>query len=465
MKKVLPLIALLLSVLFAAAQSITLNFAAVDQNGNPHDFTSVKIENLTRGWQHTLNYPETTLEIPVSVGVGELEEQGGGLRLAGPNPFKGTAYAELQLTEAGPVELMAMQLDGKLVARCDGYLPSGVHRIQFDAASPQMYLLVAKTNQGSHVVKLMNIGNGIGNGIVLEKSVVSGEKGENDSRELGYCELGDEMRFTAYDGEEHSEELTLNLFESGIITLTFNTDTPEPTRLFSVSESTRVRFSQGNLQYQPSTGIWRFAENQLDFIGADNEQVSSPSYTGWIDLFGWGTGDAPTMCSQNDEDYDHFTDWGVNPISNGGNTANQWRTLTSDEWSFLLFNRTTSSGIRYVKAMVNGIKGVIILPDDWNASFYALGTAANQSGFPFTSVSITQSDWTSIFEAHGAVFLPVAGSRNGTSFVLAAYGNYFSSTPDENNHTFTLLFGNAFLYVEGNSSRSYGSSVRLVADE
>ena len=36
---------------------------------------------------------------------------------------------------------------------------------------------------------------------------------------------------------------------------------------FSVSGEKKVCFSQGNLQYQGSTGTWRFATHQYDFIG------------------------------------------------------------------------------------------------------------------------------------------------------------------------------------------------------
>ena len=57
---------------------------------------------------------------------------------------------------------------------------------------------------------------------------------------------------------------------------------------FSVSETLLVRFSQGNLQYQASTGTWRFAESQSDYIGEGNANIGE-SYDGWIDLFGWGT--------------------------------------------------------------------------------------------------------------------------------------------------------------------------------
>ncbi|MBP5725116.1 MAG: hypothetical protein J6X18_16275, partial [Bacteroidales bacterium] len=116
---------------------------------------------------------------------------------------------------------------------------------------------------------------------------------------------------------------------------------------FSVSDSTKVYFSQGNLQYQASTGTWRFAEHQYDMIGSDNSNISS-SYSGWIDLFGWGTSGwnsganayQPYSTSTSYSDYypggsysNDLTgsyanaDWGVyNKISNGGNSAGMWRT-------------------------------------------------------------------------------------------------------------------------------------------
>ena len=36
--------------------------------------------------------------------------------------------------------------------------------------------------------------------------------------------------------------------------------------MFSVSDNIQVFFSQGNLQYQPSTNTWRFANNSWDLI-------------------------------------------------------------------------------------------------------------------------------------------------------------------------------------------------------
>ena len=103
---------------------------------------------------------------------------------------------------------------------------------------------------------------------------------------------------------------------------------------FSVSDGVQVHLSQGNLQYQARKRTWRFAENQYDIVGNDNSKISS-SYSEWIDLFGWGTGKNPTKTNTGYSDYSDFVDWGKNAISNGGNKAKLWRTLTMDEWVYI----------------------------------------------------------------------------------------------------------------------------------
>jgi len=231
--------------------------------------------------------------------------------------------------------------------------------------------------------------------------------------------------------------------------------------VFSVGECSQVYFSRGNLQYKASTSTWRFAANQWDYIGDDNANIS-PTYSGWIDLFGYGTGNNPSNQSTSNSSYSTFVDWGVNPISNGGGTANLWRTLTRDEWNYLMFTRTTASGIRYAKATVNGKPGVIILPDDWETSYYTIG-GINNDGVDFTVNTITSANWTSMFEAHGAVFLPRARNRNGTSVASESFTKalYWSSTPKDSDKSYRLHFGKDFLYVSG-GERCQGHSVRLV---
>jgi hypothetical protein len=241
----------------------------------------------------------------------------------------------------------------------------------------------------------------------------------------------------------------------------------------------RVCFSQGNLQYQASTNTWRFAESQWNYMGDGNSNVSE-TYDGWIDLLGWGTSGynhgavcyQPWSTSTNSNDYLAYgeanynlydqngkADWGYNAISNGGNTEGQWRTLTLDELYYLFYERPTLSGILYAQGIVNGIGGVILLPNTWDASTYELN---NPNGGNYGSNTITATDWTSILEANGAVFLPAAGFRVGTSLNgVGTYGCYWSSSYNNSYRACGVYFDSGELYPYL-TNRYGGCSVRLV---
>ena len=270
----------------------------------------------------------------------------------------------------------------------------------------------------------------------------------------------------------------------------------------------RVCFSQGNLQYQASTNTWRFAEHQYDFVGGtsndywsggeygnvyenevkcSNNEISS-TYSGWIDLFGWGTSGynhgavcyQPWSTSMNSSDYYAYgeytynlydqtcqADWGYNAIINGGNTEGQWRTLTANEWTYLFYERATLSGIRYVKANVNGVNGFILLPNDWDASTYELNDVNNEYA-NYSDNSITSAVWTNVLEANGAVFLPFTGCRLGTSFyyVNGGGGYYWSSSHYDNNNSYYVMFeyslSVAYWEAYWDNGTRPGLSVRLV---
>lgn len=252
--------------------------------------------------------------------------------------------------------------------------------------------------------------------------------------------------------------------------------------LFSVSATSQVKFSRGNLQYHASTGTWRFAENQYDYIGSNNSNISS-SYSGWIDLFGWGTSGwnsganayQPWSTSTIYSDYypgGSYTnsltrsyanaDWGVyNAISNGGSQAGLWRTLTKDEWNYLIFYR--SATYRYVKATVNGVSGMIVFPDSFAMPSGIVVTGQNATGTSFSSNSYSLDQWQTL-ESAGCIFLPAAGRRVGTEVdVVGTGGYYWSSTSGYGGHAWFMgFFGNGLNMY--NDNRNYGLSVRLVKD-
>lgn len=246
---------------------------------------------------------------------------------------------------------------------------------------------------------------------------------------------------------------------------------------FTVDDGKQVIFSQGNLQYQASTGTWRFAENQYDTIGAGNANIAA-DYNGWIDLFGWGTGNAPTQTSTDAANYANFTDWGVNAISNGGNQTNFWRTLTKEEWDYLLRLRPNANNL-VGAGTVAGVPGLIILPDNWTEGYWTTLNSFEDLGITVSSVgyscdedtiflqNIYDADHWTQMEYEGALFLPAAGHRDGTQVdAVGEFGAYACSTPNTENgeNSFMLLLGNNSVYTDYPSIRHEGYSVRLVKD-
>ena len=231
---------------------------------------------------------------------------------------------------------------------------------------------------------------------------------------------------------------------------------------FSVSAMQQVHFSQGNLQYQASTGTWRFAEHQYDYVGSANSNISS-TYSGWIDLFGWGTGNNPTLAFTDYTYYSTFVDWGSNAIINGGNAVNQWRTLTQSEWDYLLNTRTNASS-KIGIGNIDGVGGLIILPDSWTQPSgcpqFNPGLASSYGDWPRNSYTVAQ--WAQM-ESAGAVFLPAAGYRYGTNVnYVGINGNYWSSTPNNEHYAYSMYFGSSYLDAASSNSRVDGFSVRPV---
>lgn len=313
---------------------------------------------------------------------------------------------------------------------------------------------------------------------------------------------------------ERTKTTALN-FKRNVIYMVALTDfTPKEkaSHYFTVSSTgKKVIFSPGNLQWSATNGgtqatehgvaggstaegTWRFSEHQWDFVGnasygnvyannvkCDNSKISA-TYTGWIDLFGWGTSGFnskyPYMVSTRAEDYASGThtsitgtnyDWGVyndiyNHVRQAVDRAGTWRTPTSEEWKYLLHNR--GSGLMGV-GRVDGKKGVILLPDNWvkpsGASFKAYTYQQNVSNYGDNTYTIEQ--WK-VMESSGAIFVPDGYNRNGTD-VYDAGGNFrvWSSTSAGGQVGWL-----GYLYVGGTTQsqtqdyKYLGEPVRLVKD-
>ena len=306
----------------------------------------------------------------------------------------------------------------------------------------------------------------------------------------------------------------------------------------------QVVFSRGNVQYAANasaTGTtraantWRLAKHQYDYVGggtlltnttycgnvvydeddatspamnhnnganmSDNEKKADPTNYGWIDLYGWGTGDRPLVVTNdnslsNGHPYDmaKFVDWGNNYIVNSGkpNDNTFWQTLTHDEWEWVIdyrggeTNATDKNGL----GTVNGVKGLILLPDNWAGMPSGVSVTWIPSkdqpaevigigGVNWTSMSFSETEWQKMEQA-GAVFMPAAGylghtlstsynnvewdGGSGTGGRNQDHGAYWSRTPlDNNTSSWTLRFGNASYYA-GSGWPSHWVNPRIMMD-
>lgn len=264
------------------------------------------------------------------------------------------------------------------------------------------------------------------------------------------------------------------LYRLGEIKSFTTLETPEPEKpeikmgVFSVGSGNYINFSPGNLQYHARNKSWRFAPEQYEYIGDGNRNIDISSYNGRIDLFGWGTGNAPTRYSTNESSYKTFIDWGGNMIwdDNLLYEAGTWRTLTTDEWEYLVSKRSNASSLIGV-AQVAGTNGLILLPDDWECPD---GITFNSGfGSSYSSVNTYNASKWAILESAGAIFLPAGGYRsNATLYDVQQYGNYWTATyegfsKDGAYYNYYMDFSMSECSVRQRGLKLYcGASVRLV---
>ena len=233
-----------------------------------------------------------------------------------------------------------------------------------------------------------------------------------------------------------------------------------------------IYFSQGNLRatynYSGSSWSWAFATNQWDYVGnaAGNTTINgngtvSSTKNVTVDLFGWvGASSSWTGVAQygisnsttttTTDSYSNVpnealkSDWG-NTIGPG------WHTPSKDEFQGIFNNHT------YGKATVNDKHGLILIP--YNTTVAGFNTSHNSWG----NNTYSSAEWATL-EAVGAVFLPAAGYRSGSTVdQVGNYGFYWSSSTN-NKLPYLLKFSTSEFKTDSYDYRYQGQSVRLVGE-
>ncbi len=224
-----------------------------------------------------------------------------------------------------------------------------------------------------------------------------------------------------------------------------------------------IYFAHGNLQYTRenldadwSTGTFRLAENQYDLIEADPTYPAAYCTDNYGDktavgLFGWGTwgeGKTPNLTSSDRNLYTWSTDF-----SGTLEGTDTWRTLTKDEWVYLLAHSNQSY------ATVHGVNGLLVAPD-----------SKDIEGKSMTDwVEINDETWTTM-QNDGYLFLPACGQRSQMSatanITTGDQGEdvvYYSSTQNTDATAYNIWYKPGSQKADDYSNKRQAFGVRLVS--
>lgn len=259
------------------------------------------------------------------------------------------------------------------------------------------------------------------------------------------------IKLTAVDGKEQTITLkagtTATIERNTVYPVSFKASFSAPAALsgiFSVSATKTVKFAKGNLFFD-GTG-WAVERNQ--YSSAEDWSTDHVSLFTWTDN-AYGSAAAYTATTST------TVDWGAAYCESNSLASGTWRTLSSDEWNYILNLRPVAEGqARFTNTVntpvtIDGIacSGLFIYPDAYE------GEAVSSS---FT--------WKTLADA-GIVFLPAAGSRDGSDVSWNGQrGYYWASDSINSKIAYNLTFGVNYTQGFNAYGRDMGYSVRLVTE-
>ena len=240
MKKILfSMMCAILLPLGMMAQTVTLTFTGKDANNLRVQLDRVSVTNLTKGWQETIYWPDTTLTMWNSIGIDDYANNGGFvLSQNNPNPFNGTTDVLLTVADAGMVTLEITDVNGRTAVETvhAPSLQAGTHQFRVTLSTAGTYVMTARQNGKTSSIKMVNNGGGNGDGIeyagVVEAQNFAPLQPKSDTR--GNTDnpfnFGDMMEYVGYatvNGIEiSSEHISQAQHSSQTFTLLFDVSLP-----------------------------------------------------------------------------------------------------------------------------------------------------------------------------------------------------------------------------------------------
>ena len=182
MKRLLSFLVVILISTIAFAQSVTLTFTAKDAANQHVQLHRVSITNLTKGWQETIYWPDTTLTMQNGTGISDIvgANDYSPLRLSqnNPNPFTGTTEVNLMVTNEGTVALDIADINGRIVVANDYTLQPGPQVKNVGGVASSDFSVVVTTDD-AYVTMLQSILSSTADIAIDAKTCFAGELGLN----------------------------------------------------------------------------------------------------------------------------------------------------------------------------------------------------------------------------------------------------------------------------------------------
>lgn len=245
MKKILTFVYIMMAVMLAQSQVVTLKFVGTDRTAQDYvRLHHVSVYDHNQLWHQVIYYPDTTLALYLSGTVDIVETRcTTSLQLYQntPNPFTGTTDVNLTTTDAGDVTLEIVDGNGKIVGTRHGTsLQPGAHQFRITLKAAGTYVMTARQNGQASSIKMVCNGGGGSNSITHIGTISSDgtltlylKNGMSDgSYPFTY---GDKMEYTGYavidSTERVSEAVTCYQGNSSDYKLKFDVARPTVTTL------------------------------------------------------------------------------------------------------------------------------------------------------------------------------------------------------------------------------------------
>jgi uncharacterized protein (TIGR02145 family) len=224
MKKILCITIFLMSLISLTAQnSLKLTFLCQTIDGGHLQPDSITIENITRGWEETIFFPDTIYTLAVGTDVAELNF-GDDLQVM-PNPFYGFTRVNIVSQKTENAKIIIYDISGRICTKYEGKLEEGSNVFEISLTTPQTYILSVQTSSGIKSIKMENLGGAGVSKIKYQGNINNMKVNPLKSKSTYPFEIGDEFRCTAYvylnDNEITKQTITQNVFSNAILLFVF----------------------------------------------------------------------------------------------------------------------------------------------------------------------------------------------------------------------------------------------------